>query len=187
MRRARPTGRSADKCVPIAAIYDIRPWGLRVPSSRVTPVSAVAEILHRIRRFGVPGAPQAAAVPADLVAQAEAELAPVFSLLEPSERQARALVEDAARLADLTRDDAREEVRRLKAETRQRAGAARAEASAARLVEVDREVGQVLADGRREAERITMLMAERLPLLTEQVVQRALSMATRAGEEPGRA
>ena len=175
-----------DRARSVCTDYDIRPWGRVLLSSRVTSVSAIAEILHRVRRFGVPGAPRAAAVPADLVTEAEAELSLVFSLLEPYEREARTLVEDAARLADLTREDARQEVGRVKAGATRRAATVRAEASAARLAELDREVAQLLAGAEREAARITTTMAERLPQLTDQVVQRALALATADPPGPGR-
>jgi hypothetical protein len=149
-------------------------------------VSAIAEILHRFRRFGVPGAPRAAAVPADPAVEAEGELSLVFSLLEPHERAARTLIEDAARLADLTREEARQEVGRVKTGATRRAATARAEASAARLAELDREVADLLAGAEREAARITTAMAERLPRLTDQVVQRALAVATADSVRPGR-
>jgi len=144
------------------------------------------EILHRFRRFGVPGAPRAAAVPADPAVAAERELSIVFSLLEPYEREARALVHDAARLAELTREDARQEVGRIKAGATRRAATARAQASAARLAELDREVASFVAGAEREAARITTTMAERLPPLTDQVVQRALAVATADGAGPAR-
>jgi hypothetical protein len=125
-------------------------------------------------------------VPADLVAEAEAELSLVFSLLEPYEREARALIEDATRLADLTREEARQEVGRVKAGATRRAARARAEASAARLAELDREVAQLLVGAEREAAQITTTWAERLPQLTDQVVQRALAAATDEPARPGR-
>jgi len=145
----------------------------------------MAEILHRFRRFGVPGAPRAAAVPADPAVEAERELSIVFSLLEPYEREARALVLDAARLAELTREDARQEVGRIKAEATRRAATARAQASAARLAELDREVVHLAAAAEQEAARITTTTAERLPQLTDQVVQRALAVATAGSGSAG--
>ncbi len=147
----------------------------RNPMMEVT-VAAVGDILRRFRFHGVPGAPAPAGVPVDRTAEIEAELAPVFALLEAAQVGATTLVEEAT--ADTARRHAAaaEQARALLVEARSQADAARAQSAAVRLAQAQGQ-SRALAEGaRREVERIALVCAERTPHLVEELVRRVLSL-----------
>jgi vacuolar-type H+-ATPase subunit H len=119
-------------------------------------------------------------VPVDRGRQIDAELEPVFSALDHAQHEAVGIVEAAARDAAHRRADALEQGRRLVAEARAQAHAARAEAAASRIAETDAECSRLLAAARDEATRIGRVAAERAPALREEVVRRVLSLGESA-------
>ena len=147
-------------------------------------MSALSEILNRVRRLGVPGAPHVAAAPVDRVAVAESELAPVFLAVGPYTREAEALEEEAAAQADARRQAAAERAEQVLAEAHRQAARVRADAATGRLAELDREVREVLAGARLEAQRIDRAAAEQVPALVDEVVRGALAVL--AGGVAGR-
>ena len=149
-------------------------------------MAAVGEILRRFRFHGVPGAPAPAGVPVDRTAEIEAELAPVFSLLEAAQHRATELDEGATADAARRRGEAAEHVRHILAQARTEADAARMESATVRLAQAQREARELAERARLEAERIARVSAERTPGLVEEVVRRVLVLGEpTAGGPPG--
>jgi len=139
-------------------------------------VVAVGDILRRFRFHGVPGAPIATGVPVDRAAEIEAELIPVFLLLEAAQFRATELVEEATVETARRRAAAAEQARRILVQARSQADAARAESAAVRLAQAEGQRWTLAEGARHEAERIARVSAERAPELVEELVRRVLSM-----------
>jgi hypothetical protein len=122
-------------------------------------------ILRRFRPAGSPGAAAPGGVPADRVAERDAELSQVFALLEDVEQERAALLAAARDAADAHRAAARCHADALRAEGIRRAAAERATAAAAVQEEACREVDAALGDARREADRIRHVAVARMPRL----------------------
>jgi len=115
-------------------------------------------------------------VPVDRSAEIEAELSPIFSLLEAVQWRAAELVEEATAETARRRAAAAERARRILVQARSEADAARAESAAVRLAQAEGQ-RRALADGaRHETERIARVSAKRAPELVEELVRRVLSM-----------
>lgn len=134
---------------------------------------SLREWLRRLLVAGVPGAPAISGVPADRAAELEAELEPVFALLQEAVLEARRLEENPQRETDRSR--AEEQARAVVAEGGARAGAERAAAAAATLARADAERAAMLAEAAKEAERIDRAAAQRMPSLIEELVRRVLA------------
>jgi hypothetical protein len=100
----------------------------------------VRDVLHRFRPSGTPGAATAAGVPVDRAVELAAELAPVFALLEETERECAQVLDRAGHDAAGARARDAERVAAVVASGRARVEAERA--SAAALAR-----GALLADG----------------------------------------
>lgn len=148
--------------------------------------AGASEILRRFRPAAAPGPAGARGVPADRVAEAEAELAAVFIALAPTIRAARGMVEQATAQAAERRRRGGEEAHALLAQARRSLEAVRAEAAAQAVASAEEELRQAEAAAAAEVERIQEAAATRLPALVERVV--ACVIATPgppgAGREP---
>ena len=142
---------------------------------------ALSDILRRFRFHGVPGAPSSVAVPADRDAEAERELDPVFAELRSSLQFSQEVVSTAEKEAERRRAYGHEQARQILDEARSGAAAARAQAAAARLAAGELECRRVLAEGRREAERVARVAETRIPALVEKVVEQVLVIAPPSG------
>jgi vacuolar-type H+-ATPase subunit H len=139
-------------------------------------------ILRRFRPAAAPGAAALGGVPADRVAEREAELAEVFALLQDVEEECARLLEAARAAAESQRSAARSRSEGLLAEGRRRADAERMDAAAAVGREARREAEEALDDARREAERIASTAASRMPRLVDAAAER---MRARLGDADG--
>lgn len=140
---------------------------------------AVGDFLRRFRFHGVPGAPRPGGVPVDRTREFEAELDPVFSLLEDTQRAAGSLVEEAMADAALRRARAAEHARSIVARAASDAEVARSESISERLARAGDQRSAMLARAGEEARRIDRVSAERAPPLVEEIVRRVLSMGQR--------
>jgi cell division septum initiation protein DivIVA len=138
-------------------------------------VTTLADILHRLRRHGVPGPPRSAGVPADRTAELEAELAPVFNVLEGTTTRARQIREQADRDAAGIMDRARQASDEIVAEARAQVASARARATAAGLDQAEQARRRILAAGRSEAQRIDRAAAEHVPAWADALVAHILA------------
>ncbi|TDD40841.1 DivIVA domain-containing protein [Saccharopolyspora elongata] len=82
---------------------------------------------ERFRPAGTPGAAARPGVPVDRVAEASAELAPVFALLEDAEVEARQVRANGREESARIRQEARERAEAIVADANARAGAVRAD------------------------------------------------------------
>lgn len=135
---------------------------------------ALESFLHRLRIHGVPGAPGAAGVPADRESEVTAELAPIFDLLEDTQRRVAQLVVDGERDAARARARASDQAGRIVADAHAQVEAQRAEAAATTLVQSADECRTVLAEGQAEAERVGRVVVERMPAVRAELVRRVL-------------
>jgi len=86
---------------------------------------AIQDFLQRFRPAGAPGAPGRAAVPADRVAEATAELAPVFAALADVHPEVDGIRSRAVARAAARRRAAAEEAERIRADAPSRRAARR--------------------------------------------------------------
>ncbi len=141
---------------------------------------ALETFLHRLRIHGVPGVPGAPGVPVDRVAEVTAELAPIFELLEETQRRAAQVVAQGERDAAHARALASDEARRIVADAQAQVEAQRAEAAATTLERSADECRTVLAEGRAEAERVGRVVLERMPSVRAELVRRVLDTGSSA-------
>ena len=141
---------------------------------------AAGDFLRRFRFHGVPGAPAPAGVPVDRSRALEAELAPVFALLQPEQSRVAQLIREASAEAAHRRAEWANHVERLLDEARSEAVAVRAQAAARVLAEAEGQRRALVTEAREEAQRVSRVAAERTPMLVEEVVRRVLAM----GEPP---
>jgi hypothetical protein len=119
--------------------------------------------LERFRPVGTPGAAAARGVPADRVAELAAELAPVFDLLEPTQKQSVAIRAQADDEADRHRAAALEGAAAKVGAARRHAESERAATAAGLARAADVEAEQILAAARRDADAVREAAARRLP------------------------
>ncbi len=115
---------------------------------------AARGFLERLRTCGTPGAAAGAGVPADRVAEREAELAGLFSQLERTEAEAAAIRAAGRRDADAVRADADARCRTLLARADHEAETQRREAAARVAAVADAETAAALAAAAEEADRV---------------------------------
>lgn len=137
---------------------------------------AVGDFLRRFRFHGVPGAPAPAGVPIDRSRALEAELEPVFSMLEVAQTEARSIVDEAIADAALRRAQVAEHARSIVVRATSDAEVARAESMSEKLARAEDQRIVLLAQAGEEAGRIDRVSAERTPALVEEIVRRVLAM-----------
>jgi hypothetical protein len=115
---------------------------------------AARGFLERFRASGTPGAAAGAGVPADRVAEREAELAALFEQLDATEAEAARIRDAGAADAEAIRADAAALCRALLAQADRDADAARREAAARVAALADAETAQALAAAQQQAERV---------------------------------
>ncbi len=148
----------------------------------------VRDLLSRFRPSGAPGAPSAAGVPVDRTAELDAELAPVFAQLAPTERSCEAVVEAALAEAAGVRERAAERVRTLLATAAEDAPAERASAAAARHTGRLDEAAEVERAAEGEVAELRTRTARLLPGYVEEVatsIRRLLDTPRPATSERG--
>lgn len=127
-------------------------------------------LFRRLRPAGTPGAAAGAGVPVDRRAELEAELAPVFRALAPSEAEHAAMLDDAARAASHARQRADAHAQRLLADAAAQAPRVQAEAAAAARRPAQTDVRRILGAAQRESERIRHRAESVLPGLVAEAV-----------------
>ena len=128
------------------------------------------DFLERFRPAGTPGAAAQGGVPADRAADTDAELAPVFVILEDVAAKAARIRRGAVEQAEVIRQDAGRRAAEIVAEARAQAEAARAEAAAqARAATLTEDVGTNVAR-RAEVDDLQARVAARMPDYVEKVV-----------------
>lgn len=144
---------------------------------------SVREFLERLRPSGTPGAPSAAGVPVDRVAEVAAELEPVFDALDAVQTEAERTRQQAAEEAKRIREDGHERARAISADATQKAGAERASAAAA--VEARREtvVHAILDTARTRAADIARSADERMPAFADEAQRQAWTRLSAIAEQ----
>jgi hypothetical protein len=130
----------------------------------------LSDILRRFRPAVAPGPAGPAGVPADRVAEAEAELAVVFEALAPTVQEAQQLRGQAKSEADHRRHAAVEEAEHLIADARGHLDAVRADAAASQLATVDETRGRLEREAHDSAGALTTRAETRLPGVVARVV-----------------
>lgn len=128
------------------------------------------DLLQRFRLAGTPGAPAAAGVPADRVAEVSAELEPVLARLADAERESERLRAGARDEAARRVRDAADRAQADLAAARLDADAEQADAAARVRSRADAELAAVLEEARTEADRTTRRAAERMPEYVDRVI-----------------
>jgi hypothetical protein len=126
--------------------------------------------LDRFRASGTPGAAAGAGVPADRVAERNAELAAVFERLAPVEKQVEKIREDARARAEDRRTAAAAQCQRILAAARQGADADRRDAAARVAALADAETHQALEEADRAAAAIAERAEQVVPRLADEVL-----------------
>jgi hypothetical protein len=126
--------------------------------------------LDRFRASGTPGAAAGAGVPADRVAERDAELAAVFERLAPVEKQVEKIREDARARAEDRRAAAAAQSQRILAAARQGAEADRRDAAARVAALADAETHQALEEADRAASAIAEHAEHVVPRLADEVL-----------------
>ncbi|QIZ38699.1 hypothetical protein [Saccharopolyspora sp. ASAGF58] len=129
---------------------------------------------ERFRSAGTPGAAVRPGVPVDRVAEASAELAPVFALLEDAEAEAERICARGREEAAQIRQQAQAQAEAIIADANLRAEAVRADvvAEARRVVERESESAATLAN--ETAARLRDRARGRMPVLVDRAVSAAL-------------
>ena len=131
------------------------------------------DILERWRPSATPGAPSAAGVPADRVAERSAELEGVLALLQDAQVEAQSIRSAAAAEATRRRAAAQEQGRTLIAEAQRNAQANRSAAAASAHAAGQESAGRIRAQAQLEAEAIVERAAARQPALIAHVREQA--------------
>jgi hypothetical protein len=142
------------------------------------------DVLARFRPAGTPGAPAAAAVPADRVAERSAELEPVLARLEDTQVEAARLVDDARAEAGRRRATAAERAEALLAAAHRDAVSERADAAAAVRQRAEAAAADIAAEAEHEAAAVLEVAEQRAPALVARVVA---SVRADLGLPPGTA
>ncbi len=128
--------------------------------------------LDRFRASGTPGAAAGAGVPADRVAERNAELAGVFERLAPVEARAHRIRAAALERADERRGAATAQHQRILAAARRDAEAERRDAAARVTALAQEETRAALAAADREAESISAHAEQAIPPMADEVLAR---------------
>jgi hypothetical protein len=136
-------------------------------------MTSLRDLLQRYRPVGTPGAAARPGVPADRVAEAEAELEPVLALLTDTEDEVRRLREKARDEARRIREEAALQADDLVAAAHDRAAEVRARAAADARAAAAPD-GELLVEAAREIARRTR---ERAAALMPEYVDRAVATA----------
>ncbi len=128
------------------------------------------DFLARFRPVGTPGAAVSAGVPADRVAEASAELEPLFAMLTDTEAEADRIRASADRRIAESHRLAAERAADVLAQARLRADAERADASAHARATADQEAAQQLAAAAAAAARIHQAAEERMDAHVAEIV-----------------
>ena len=131
------------------------------------------DILERWRPSATPGAPSAAGVPADRVAERSAELEGVLALLADAQVEVQSIRSAAVAEAARRRAAAKEQGRTLIAEAQRTAQADRSAAAATAHAAGQESAGRIRAQAQLEAESIAELAAARQPALIARVREQA--------------
>lgn len=116
---------------------------------------AARGFLERFRTGGTPGAAAGAGVPADRVAERDAELAAVFERLEDVEAACATQRAEALDQAEARRVGASAQARRLLAAARDEAETDRRQAAAAIAAQADEESAAIVAAAEKQAEAVS--------------------------------
>ena len=131
------------------------------------------DLLERWRPSATPGAPAAAGVPADRVAERSAELEMVLSLLTEAQAEADRIRSDAIAEAARHRAAAHEQGQALINEAHRRAKAERSAAAAAAHAAGRESAQQIMDSASREAVSMAERARTREPALIAQIVAQA--------------
>ncbi len=143
--------------------------------------------LDRFRASGTPGAAAGAGVPADRVAERDAELAEVFSRLQRTEAEATRIRADGAQRARQVHASGTERARRTVAAARHDAESERRAAAARIAAATEHETQQTLDAAERDAATVRAHAAAHAPILVEKVldeVARRLGVTTLRAAAP---
>jgi len=130
----------------------------------------VRDVLHSFRPAGAPGAAGAAGVPADRVADLEAELEPVFAQLARTERECAGIAARAGQAAAKVRARDAERARGTLAAARERVDAERAAAVAQMRPNAVEKSTAAAVGAHREAAEIRRHAGEHLGFYVDLVV-----------------
>ena len=131
------------------------------------------DLLERWRPSATPGAPAAAGVPADRVAERSAELEVVLSLLADAQSQADRIRADALAEAARRRAAAHEQGHALINEAHRRAKAERSAAAAAAHAAGQESAQQIMDSASREAGSMAQRARDREPAVVARIVAQA--------------
>jgi len=143
----------------------------------------LGDILRRFRPAVAPGPAAPSGVPVDRVAEAEAELAPVFAALRPAIAESQRIVDDGRADADGRLRTAAERAQATLDDARAHIEAARAEAATHRLGQEASARASLKAASSTEVARVVALAEERLPGLVAKVVDAVWATAGLEEEE----
>lgn len=133
------------------------------------------DFLTRFRPAGTPGAAALRGVPADRVAEREAELRPVLALLAETQREADRIRREATERAERCRSRARRQADAIVAEARGRMESERAAAAARATAPAADERRQADAAATQRAARVRAIAARRTPELVDKAVAPVLA------------
>jgi hypothetical protein len=128
------------------------------------------DFLARFRPVGTPGAAVSAGVPADRVADASAELEPLFAMLADTEAEADRIRASADQRIAESQRLAAVHAAEMVAQARLRADAERADAAAKARAVADREAAQQLAAAEAQAARVRQSADERMEAQVAEIV-----------------
>jgi vacuolar-type H+-ATPase subunit H len=134
------------------------------------PIGPIGGFLERFRRSG--------GVPASVGGELEAELAPVFVVLDALEREAEELRRLSGSASARHAYDVEEDAQSILAGARERAESERDDAFAVGLHAADAEAARIVAQAERGAGRIRELGEQRLPHIVAEVLERVLEAAS---------
>lgn len=127
-------------------------------------MAQVRDFLDRFRPAGAPGAAQAG-VPADRVAEREAELQPVLALLDGVRSECERIIEEAHSEAASIAAAARDEAVAIEAEAARRARSARDDAAQELLDQASRQARDAVVTAGRQAAQVRRLARRHMPEL----------------------
>ncbi len=140
------------------------------------------DILRRFRPAGTPGAPSAAGVPADRVAELSAELEPVLALLAAAQQEADRIRRDAEQEAEQIRQRAAERAGALVLTAQRDAAAERADAALRVRRLVDEETAAALAAAEQGAQDLTRTAEQNMNAFVDRVLTEVRGNLASAGE-----
>jgi len=136
----------------------------------------LGELLRRFRFLGVPGAPAAVGVPIDRRALRAAEVAPVLEALHGAEAEATAIVARAEHDAARRRQSSAARAHSIIAEAGGRAGAVRAEATAALLADARARSAQIVDEAHQAVAALDRRAARGSSVVVDELVARVLAI-----------